>query len=299
LGKNKIIGQKGQIPVVLSVIESDSAELFGIGIVGIEPCEHDRLIASQIRGLIHGSRIKPAALKVGLGPDEEKGLTLMKNIEPAEIEVAAVEDIETAGLGEEVIQNTDVVDFSFCYLDKRGDGAPQIEKRMELYGRFALPEHGPGEKRQTQVDGRGVEGIDGFLQLQAGIVVGIEISGLMNQNLGEVSIDAPVARFVGVGQSASGHAATESHVIELRRYSTQTSLDIAEALPVGQLSEGHSQKLVPAGKAFDLTVAAVADNAATELRTRQEIDELDKDGFANVHGPLLAVIGQQNGLEII
>ena len=44
-------------------------------------------------------------LQVRLGPDDEKSLILVKSKEAAVIDVATVEDIETAGLGEEVVQD--------------------------------------------------------------------------------------------------------------------------------------------------------------------------------------------------
>ncbi len=297
--KDKIIGQKGQIAVVVPVIESDAAELVGIGVVGIESREDDRLIADQIRGFIHRPRVEPAALKIGLSADDEKGLTLMEEVETGEIKVATIEDIETAGLGDEIIQDPDVVNFSFCDLDKRGDRAPQIQKGMELDGGLGLAENGPREKRKTKIDRCGVEGINGLFEFQSEIVVGIKVASLMDEDLGEVGVDAPIASLIGVGQSTSGDPAAESHVIELRRHSAETGLDIAEALAVGQLSESHGEKLVPAGKAFDFMAAVITDDAATELMDGQEIDKLDENGFTDIHRPLLAVVGQRNDLIVI
>ena len=170
---------------------------------------------------------------------------------------------------------------------------------MELDGSLVFPEYRPGKKRQTQVDRCGVEGINGLLERQPEIVVGIKITGLMNEDLGEVGIDAPVASLVGIGQSASGHAAAESHVIEFRRHRSQADLNIAKTLAVSQLSEGHGEKLVPARETFDLMAAAIAGDTATELMDRKKIDELSEDGFTDVHRPLLAVAGQQNDLKII
>ena len=51
---------------------------------------------------------------------------------------------------------------------------------MELDRSFALAELSPREKRQTKIDGGGIEGIDGLLQLDAKVFVGIKTSGLGN-----------------------------------------------------------------------------------------------------------------------
>jgi len=45
----------------------------------------------------------------------------------------------------------------------------------------------------------------------------------------------------------------------------ETRLDVAEALPVGQLGEGQTQELVEAREAADLVLAVVAGYAGVEL----------------------------------
>ena len=117
--KDKIIGQKGQIAAVIPVVEPDAAKPVGVGVVGIKARKHNRLITGQICGPIDGPGVEPAALKIRLGADDEESLALMKNVETSEIEIAAVEDIETAGLGNQIVQDADIMDFSFCDLDKR------------------------------------------------------------------------------------------------------------------------------------------------------------------------------------
>jgi hypothetical protein len=53
--------------------------------------------------------------------------------------------------------------------------------------------------------------------------------------------DAARRRFVRVGQSRARHFAAEPHVIQLALESTQAGLDIAQALAIGELREGHRQ----------------------------------------------------------
>lgn len=115
---------------------------------------------------------------VRLGSDDEEGLALMKSEETPEIEIPAIEDIKAAGLRNEIVQDAHVVRFSICDLDKRRDRASQIEKGVELDGAFALTEYGLRKKRQTQVDRRRVEGIDGVLQFQSQVFVGVKSLGL-------------------------------------------------------------------------------------------------------------------------
>ena len=76
-----------------------------------------------------------------------------------------------------------------------------------------------------------------------------------NQTLSEARVDAPVARRVGVGQRVAGDGAANPQVIELGGLRSQARLDIAQALPVGQLRKGHAQILIETREALDLVLA--------------------------------------------
>ena len=54
-------------------------------------------------------------------------------------------------------------------------------------------------------------------------------------------------------------------MVEFPLSRAQTSFDVSEAFPIGQLSESHAEKLVPARKVFDLVVAVVSVNAFLEF----------------------------------
>ena len=67
----------------------------------------------------------------------------------------------------------------------------------------------------------------------------------------------------------------------------EAGLDVAEALPVGELSEGQAEELVEAREAADLVLALVAGDAAPELGEREEVHQLREDQASGMHGPLL------------
>ena len=70
---------------------------------------------------------------------------------------------------------------------------------MQLDRSLALAEYGPWEYGQAQIDGSGIEGVNGLLQFYSEIFVDVESSGDMYQCLGEVRIYSPVSVFVGIG----------------------------------------------------------------------------------------------------
>lgn len=74
---------------------------------------------------------------------------------------------------------------------------------MQFNGAFGGTETGPGKDGQAQVDGGGVEGVDGVFEFNAEVLIEIELPGGMDEGLGEVGVDAPVAGVVGMGQGVA------------------------------------------------------------------------------------------------
>src|SRR6266849_7608131 len=64
--------------------------------------------------------------------------------------------------------------------------------------------------------------------------------------------------FARVGQRRARHLAAESHMVQLALHRTQTCLDVAQTLPIGQLREDHGKILIPAGKSAQPDVALIA-----------------------------------------
>jgi hypothetical protein len=174
-------------------------------------------------------------------------------------------------------------------MDKHWNRASQIEKRMEFDGSFAPPELGPREKREAQVDRCGIEGEDCFFELQADVFVVINSPGFVDEHLGEIGIDPPIAGFVGVGQVAARDPAANAHVVKPILHGQKTSLDIAEALPVSQLGESQTQELIETEKVFDFVVPVVTSHAFSEFVHREEGHDLGEDGRRGVHRSLLGM----------
>ena len=158
---------------------------------------------------------------------------------------------------------------------------------MELDGALAFAEPSPGEKRQTQVDRRGIEGVDRIFELQAEILVAVKSTGLGDEHLGKVGVDAPIACFVGVGQVVARDAAADTHVIEPAFHGFQAGDDIAKAFPISQLGESQTEELIEARKSPDPVVPAITPDALPKLGMRKEGRDLGEDGWLSVHRSLL------------
>ena len=122
------------------------------------------------------------------------------------------------------------------------NAAPQIQQRVQFHGALAAVKFSPREKRQTQIDGREVEGIHGLGQFHSQRFSTVKVASGGHQDLGEIGVDPPVAMFVGVCQGVARNLAPEAHMIELRLLSTKTSFDIAEAFAISELSKGQTEE---------------------------------------------------------
>src|SRR5438045_6686395 len=125
--------------------------------------------------------------------DKECG-TPCEQVETFKIDIAAVHHVEGTRLGNDLVENIDVVRFPFCNADKRGNAAMQVQQGMHLDRRFVPAKSCPGKQRQAEIDGRGIQGIEVLIQLHAQGIVGIQGARDTDKNLSEVGIDSPVAQ---------------------------------------------------------------------------------------------------------
>jgi len=158
------------------------------------------LVAAQAGGFIDGTGIEPSELEVCAPPDNEEGGGLGQTMEAGEIDIAAIHDVEGAGLGDQFVEHPGIVPSGGGDVYEGGDVAAQIQERRELDSSFAALERGPGEERKTEIDGDGVERIDGVREIDAEAVLDVQAPGGGDQGLGEVGVNAPVAFLVGIGE---------------------------------------------------------------------------------------------------
>lgn len=141
----------------------------------------------------------------------------------------------------------------------------------------------PRKERQAQVDGRRIERVGRVGQLESQRLVDIQIASMPDQHLGKVGVDTPIAKAIGIRESAASNVSTKTQVIQFRRDRTQTSFDIAQTFALGKLSEGHRQKLIATRETTDPMVPAITPHGFVEFVTRKEVHDLCKHPLAAVH----------------
>ena len=182
----------------------------------------------------------------------------MKPVEPTKIDVAFVHDVEAAGLENHVVEEMDIVHLTACNADKRRNIGSQVQLGMHLDGAFVTTMLGPGKQRQTQIDDGGIQGVNCTLEIHGQGLMGVKCAGMIDQNQGNISIDSPVAYFVGLGQGIAQYAGLQTGMIQLGAQGPQTGFDIAETFSAGELSEGHAVELIETGKPAGAMIAAIA-----------------------------------------
>src|SRR5713226_6742456 len=243
-GQDEIVGQEDEGLGGFGILEADAAQWRLEAVVRVEASKDDTLVTDQARLAIDRMRVAALNLEVRLATGHEEAASLVEAIEALEVDEATIHDVESAGLGQQLVEDVDLVHLAITDVDESWNVAAQIQQRVQLDGRLGRTERRPRKYRQTEIDGRRVERIDGLLQFDTEGFLHVQTPGDTDQTLGEIGVDAPVAHGVGMGQRIASHRRTNSEVIELGTLCAQAYLDVPKALPIRQLREGHAQELV-------------------------------------------------------
>ena len=267
------------------VLDHHTSQRGGIVLAGIKDGQHTCLIAHDVRvGPVYGVGVASLEFGIGLGTGDEEGVGLMDHKQSLEIQVATIEQVIGARLDVQQVQGVDLVGLSVADVNESGDGATQIQQGVQFDGRLVRAKRGPRINRQAQVYRRGIEGVDGGIQVDRHRLFGVQRARHGDQVLRKVGVDLPRPGCIGVGQSVARNGlAAQTHVIQPLGLSTQIDLDVAQRLAVGQLSKGHGQELVHAGEILNLVIAAVSGHASTESAQGQKRHELRENKLALVH----------------
>lgn len=130
---------------------------------------------------------------VAFGAGYEEGPGSMDGVQPGEVQITPIQQVERTGLDHQVVQNIDLVYLAVGNVNEAEDGAVQVQQRMQFDRGLGRSKRCPGIQRQAQIDGGGVEGINGNVQVDAQRLRGAKRSGHANQVQCEVGVDLPRA----------------------------------------------------------------------------------------------------------
>lgn len=167
----------------------------------------------------------------------------MRLVQSGEIEIAAIHQVICAGFYHQIVEDIDLVGLAVGDVNEAGDGAAQVEQRVQFDGRFGGTKRCPRIHRQAQIDGRGIEGIYRRFEIHDKRFADIQGARHRNQVLRQIGVDLPGSG--RVCQSIAGNRRTaKSHVVQPMCLRAQIDFDFAQRFPIGQLRECHDEELI-------------------------------------------------------
>ena len=269
--------------LALGILDTYTSQRRWITLHRVEARQRPDLVADNAIGSIRLPGVAALEAQIRFSTNDKETAGLMQPVQLREVDIAAVHDVEGTGFWHQHVEDIDFVPLAIADVDGTRDIAAKVEQRVHLYCGFGAAKRRPRKHRQTQVDGRCVQGVDCIVQIDTERLVDIQPSRNADQVLGEVGVDAPISDRIGIGQGIPRHRTAKSHVVELCCLAAQTGFDVAQAFSVGQLREGHTQILIQTGEVLDLVLASVPGHATTESSQRQMCYHLRKNEFARVH----------------
>ena len=291
--KRSIVGKEYQASA-FGICISDTSEPLRIMLLRVENHEFDQLIAHQPGTSIYRIGIDAAKLGIRFGSCDKEAAGLMQAVETREVEISSIHHIESSRFWHKQIQDADILHLAVADMNEGRNGTSQIQKSMEFDSSLCFSEFCPWEQCKTQIDGSGIQSIDGFREIDSQRFLSIKLSCNADERLSKFEIDSPIPAFVGVGYCTATDLSTNSQVVEFGRLGTETGFDVPQTFPVCQLGKGHAQKMIQTVEAAYIEVAAMLLHDTTESMPRCIFHHLGENEFASEHSHLPDMSGKRD-----
>src|SRR5690606_35654541 len=96
----------------------------------------DRLIADQPGGAIDRMRVAPLETQISLRADDEVRLCSSEAMQPSEVDVAAIHDVDRSRFRNQLVEQSEIRDEPAGYPKERRNTSSQVEERVQLDRRF-------------------------------------------------------------------------------------------------------------------------------------------------------------------
>lgn len=140
---------------------------------------------------------------------------LVEGEQTKKVEISPVHHVERTCLNGQHIQHIAIAHLAVRDVDESRDVAAQTQKRMQLDGRLGGTKRRPWEKRQAQVDGRGIQGVDRIGEIDTKTLVAIRFARTPDKHCRQIFPDVPVAPVVGIGQRRAFNWRAKAHPVQL------------------------------------------------------------------------------------
>ena len=106
--QTKVVGQKHDL-LAGFVLDHHAAQSGWVVLAGIEHSKYANLIAQNVGGAaIHRIGVAPPELGIALGAGDKEALRFVDRIQPGEVQITPIQQIESPGLDGELVQHIDL-----------------------------------------------------------------------------------------------------------------------------------------------------------------------------------------------
>ena len=282
-GQGKVVRQKDQRYLLFDVVKSNAPQLFRIILSAVESCQGDRLIASDTTLRIDGMGVEATKLEIAFGSDDEEGHGLLNAKESSKVQVSPVHNIKGSGFEDQFVDPFDFVLIPLGDRDEAWNRTSQIQQSIEFDGGFGRTEMSPRKQCQTQIDSRSIQSIGGGVEFDSETVLTIQSSGFSNQDLSQFCEQSPISSFAGICQCAARDATSNAQMVKLFGTGTKTGFHVSQALPISQLSESQTDKLIPTGETPNAVIGLIFVDQSPKIPIRQITQNLGKNKTSVIH----------------
>ena len=279
----EVVGQEDEGFARGGIAIANAAERVGIILLRRQAGQDHGLVEAQAGGFIHGPGVTAGATEVLSGACDEESAALMQPMPAGEVELAAIHDVKRTGFPGDLVKDVDIMNTASGDNDDGGKVALEGQQCVELDGGLVPAKRRPRKQGQTEVNGGGVQRIGGGLEFKTERFIGVKRGRLLDEDVGEVGKDAPVALFIGHRQRVAGGGLADARVIEFRAESGEPGFDVPQTFAPGQLGKRQHKELFVSGQFADAEVAVVTGDTLVELVFGKEVQELGEDGATFVH----------------
>ena len=142
-GDVEIVGEKDQAFVDVGRVKAHASQGRRELSKRILPIENNGLFRTNAGGTIDRVRTAAPKAEILFGANDEEDHRLMEAKEPAEIDISAIHNNEATGVSMQAIQDVRIVAANICNVDKRRDGAVQVEQGVDFDSGLGLLEWSP------------------------------------------------------------------------------------------------------------------------------------------------------------
>lgn len=117
------------------------------------------------------------------------------------MQITSIHHIEGTSFEMNPVQRVYIVFPTVADVNESRKATAQIQQGMHLDSPTRLLIRSPGTKGKAEINHCGVERIDGVVEFHSKILMRIQGTGDPDEHLGQILVDAPIATFIGFGQS--------------------------------------------------------------------------------------------------